>query len=287
VSVLKSFAGGRLFGATWGSGPASVLALHGWRRSHSDFDPVFAAAGTKVAAVGLDLFGFGATPPPPEAWGSPEYARVVASVFEEAALGERVTVVGHSFGGRVALFLEQLVPDRIERLVLTGVPLLDRVDRRSRVAVPYRLGRRLHRWGLVTDERMETLRQRHGSPDYRAATGVMREVFVRVLGEDYREVIAGTRCPVDLVWGAEDTESPLEVAQRAAGLFPSASLTVLDGVGHLTPTEAPDALARSIVEGTAAASGTDGASPTEAGTPTATGAPASPATGGRRSGGPR
>jgi pimeloyl-ACP methyl ester carboxylesterase len=249
VPVLKSFAGGRLFGATWGTGPATVLALHGWRRSHTDFDPVFAAAGPAVSAVGLDLFGFGATPPPPEAWGSPDYARELAVVFDDPALADRVIVVGHSFGGRVALFLAQLVPDRIERMVLTGVPLLDRADRRSKVAMPYRLGRRLHRVGLLGEGRMEALRQRYGSPDYRSSTGVMRDVFVRVLAEDYRDAVAGVPCPVDLVWGAADTEAPLEVAERAVGLFPSARLTVLDKVGHFTPTEAPDALAQTIVGG--------------------------------------
>jgi pimeloyl-ACP methyl ester carboxylesterase len=107
----------------------------------------------------------------------------------------------------------------------------------------------------------------------------MRDVFVRVVTEDYREVIAAIECPVDLVWGADDTETPLEVAERAVGLFPSASLTVLPGVGHFTPTEAPDALAAAIartsigtVEGRGATTDTDD--------------PASPL-GGRWSGGAR
>ncbi len=245
--MLKSFAGGRLFGATWGSSPATVLALHGWRRSHTDFDPVMALAGPAVAAVALDLSGFGATPPPPEAWGSPEYAESRGRRVRGSVLAERVTVVGHSFGGRVALHLAMLVPDRIGRMVLTGVPLLDRSDRRSQVPTPYRVARRLHRWGLLGDERMEALRQRHGSPDYRAASGVMRDVFVRVLHEDYHEVDGwhlvsrGARLG-DRRHGDARSRWP----NAAVGLFPSASLTVLDGVGHLVPTEAPDALARAM-----------------------------------------
>ncbi len=246
--------------------------------------PSWRRPGRGLAAVGLDLFGFGDTPPPPQAWGSADYAEAVAAVFEESALAERVTVVGHSFGGRVALHLARLVPDRIERMVLTGVPLLDRADRRSKVPVPYRMARRLHRFGLLGDGRMEALRQRHGSPDYRAATGVMREVFVRVLQEDYREVMAAVPCPVDLVWGAVDTETPLEVAERAVGLFQSASLTVLDGVGHLVPTESPEALARAIVgDSSRAGPNAGGAVPMS----TPSDRPASPAAGGRRSGGVR
>jgi pimeloyl-ACP methyl ester carboxylesterase len=252
VPVLKSFAGGALFGGTWGEGVPTVLALHGWRRTHEDFAPVLDAASTlpggPLSAVGLDLFGFGATPPPPEPWGSEAYAHHLLPLFEApGVLAERIVLVGHSFGGRVAVHLAPLVPDRIERLVLTGVPLLDREGRRARSAWTYRLARRLQGLGLIGEERMEALRQRYGSPDYRAAQGVMRGVFVKVLSERYDEQMAAIHCPVDLVWGERDTEAPLEAAVRARPVFPSARLVTLPGIGHLTPTEAPRALAEVIV----------------------------------------
>lgn len=237
-----------MFGGSWGPpepAGATVLALHGWRRTHQDFAPVFGGAGQggTVAAVGPDLFGFGSTPPPPEAWGSHDYATHLLPLFEEPGLlADRVVLVGHSFGGRVGVHLATLVPDRIERLVLTGVPLVDRQDRRRRPATAYRVMRQLHRLGLVGDARMEALRNRYGSPDYRAAQGVMRGVFVRILAEQYGDQLAALTCPVDLVWGEDDTEVPVEVAARAEGLLTSGTLVVLPGVGHLTPTEAPGAL---------------------------------------------
>jgi len=246
--VLKSFADGRLFGETWGTGVPKVLALHGWQRTHLDFSAVFRdpAPGDGISALGPDLFGFGATPAPPEAWGSAEYARQLVPLFEEGSLADRVVVVGHSFGGRVAVHLYGLVPDRIERMVLTGVPLLDRQGRRKRPAVGYRLARRLHRMGLLGEARLEALRNKHGSPDYRASHGVMRDVFVRVLAEQYADAMAAIGCPVDLVWGERDTEVPVEVARRAQPMFPSATVAVLPGVGHLVPTEAPARLRQAI-----------------------------------------
>jgi pimeloyl-ACP methyl ester carboxylesterase len=262
VPVLKSFAGGRLFGGIWGDGPATIVALHGWRRTHVDFDPVFdsrEAAGQRVVA--LDLNGFGATPEPPEPWGSEDYADALVDLFDEpGALAEKVVVVGHSFGGRVAVRLATKVPDRIERLVLSGVPLLDREGRRARPAAAYRLVRRLHGVGLVGDHRLEAMKDKYGSPDYRAAKGVMRDVFVKLLAESYSADMAAIGCPVDLVWGAADTEVPLEVATRASGIFPAARLIVLPEIGHLVPTEAPGALWEVIV-GDRADPGTGGGRP--------------------------
>lgn len=248
--MLKSFAGGRLFGGAWGQGRPSVLALHGWARTHADFTGVFAdRPDAPPSAIAPDLPGFGATPPPHEPQDTEWYAQQLLPLFEADLLADRVVVVGHSFGGRVALELQRLVPERIERLVLTGVPLLDRRGRRSRPALTYRLGRRLHRAGLLGDERMEALRMRYGSADYRAAVGVIRGVLVRVLAEHYDEVLPAIACPVDLLWGADDREVPVEVAQRAVGLFPHATLEVVAGAGHLTPIEVPESLLR-VVTGT-------------------------------------
>ena len=247
--MLKSFAGGRLFGGTWGQGPATVLALHGWRRTHADFIPVFESPeASGLSALAPDLPGFGATPAPSAPWGSEDYAKALVALFEEpGALADKVVVVGHSFGGRVAVRLATMVPERIERLVLTGVPLFDREGRRSRPVFAYRLVRRLHRLGLVGDDRLEAMKNKYGSPDYRAASGVMRDVFVKLLTESYADDMAALTCPVDLVWGERDTEVPIEVAERAERAFPSARLIRLRGVGHLVPTEAPADLRRVIV----------------------------------------
>lgn len=250
--MLKSFADGHLFGRTWGSGTPSVLALHGWRRNHLDFDPVFGVPEFEGshAAMAIDFPGFGATPPPPAGWGTFQYAVNLVPLFDD--LTERVTVVGHSFGGRVALHLPGLLPGRIDRLVLTGVPLLDREGRRRRPKLAFRMERGLNNLGVISDRRMESLRNKHGSPDYRAAQGVMRQVFVRLIAEQYGATLEELTLPVTLLWGADDTEVPVEVATRASALLKSSQLIVRPGAGHLTPTEIPSDLRAAVLDGLSA-----------------------------------
>jgi pimeloyl-ACP methyl ester carboxylesterase len=246
--VLQAFAGGRVFGGVSGAPPSLVLALHGWAHTHADFDPVLGGEHP-LPAVALDLPGFGASPPPPEAWTTPAYAELVAEVAEEltAAAGTPPVVLGHSFGGKVAVRLAARHPDLVRGLVLTGVPLL-RLGPRPTPPVRFRLARSLHRVGLVSDARMEAARQRYGSSDYRAAQGVMRQVLVANLAETYDEDLAALRCPVALVWGDDDTAAPLAVAEEVAARVPGATLTVCPGAGHLTPTTVPGALRRAVEE---------------------------------------
>jgi pimeloyl-ACP methyl ester carboxylesterase len=244
--VLRTFAGGRLFGTATGPEPPRVLALHGWGRTHGDFDAVIAGAGeAPLPAIALDLPGFGASPPPPEAWGAASYAEAVGAVL--ADMGSPVVVLGHSFGGRVALHLAVQRPDLVGALVLTGVPLLHAHDRRSRIAPAYRFVRRLHRLGVISEDRMEAARQRYGSADYKAAQGIMRQVHVRSVNETYEEQLDAVRCPVHLVWGSDDTATPLEMVERAAARLADGDLTVFPGVGHLTPLLIPAELRAAVV----------------------------------------
>ncbi len=242
AAVLKAFADGRLFGATHGAAPPTVLGLPGWARTHRDFDAAFEG----LDAIAVDLPGFGASPEPPEAWGAEEYAEAVRPLLDEMA--RPAVLVGHSFGGRVAVLLAARCPERVAALVLTGAPLLRRPGATSaKPVVAYRAGRTLHRHGLLGDKPMEALRRRYGSPDYRAATGVMRQVLVRVVSETYEEQLAAVTCPTDLVWGEDDTEVPVAVAEAARGALATSTLTVVPGAGHLLPLTAPDEL-RAAVE---------------------------------------
>jgi pimeloyl-ACP methyl ester carboxylesterase len=200
-------------------------------------------------AVAPDLPGFGATAPPPNAWGAADYAAAVAAVCEEEA--HPVVLFGHSFGGRVAVMLAASRPDLVSGLVLTGVPLRRPPGTSPpRPALSLRLAKSLQRLGVVSDARVHAVRDRVAPPDYRNAVGVMRDVFVRVVNETdngtYMTALSGIACPVELIWGENDTAALPSVAAAAAAVALRARLTVLSGVGHLTPLEAPADLRAAI-----------------------------------------
>jgi pimeloyl-ACP methyl ester carboxylesterase len=249
--MLSSFSGGSLFGERRGEPPLAVLCLHGWGRTHRDFDRVLDAT---VPSVALDLPGFGASPAPPEALSSDDFARLVEPVLDEAT--SPVVLVGHSHGGRVALRLAARRPERVAGIVLIAAPVLRRQGS-ARPSRQLRLLKALRRVGLASEDRLENYRRQHGSADYRAAEGVQRDTLVTVINESFEAELAGLSCPVTFLWGSADDDVQVEVAQRAADMVgadqpvddrPSVRLRVLEGVGHLVPTAAPEAVAEAISE---------------------------------------
>jgi pimeloyl-ACP methyl ester carboxylesterase len=132
-------------------------------------------------------------------------------------------------------------------MVLSGVPQLYRpVGARSKPPMRLQLARRLAARGIVGQARLEALRYRYGSDDYRAASGVMRDILVRTLSEDYTDALAAVQCPVELVWGDDDSAAPLEVAEKVTSELPDAHLVVCHGAGHLTPLTVPGELTAAI-----------------------------------------
>ncbi len=239
--ALKAFADGVFFADVIGADRPWVLALHGWGRSHADFKTVLSG----FDAISVDFPGFGASPQPATGWGAADYANAVRPVWE--LFDEPPVVVGHSFGGRVAVHLAENMP--MHSLVLIGVPLI-RPDSKRQAAPAFRMMRRLHRLGLVSDERIEVFRQRYGSADYRATSGVMREVFVRVVNESYEEQLDRLTVPIEMLWGSLDMAAPLDLATQAYERLLSngadVRMQVLDGVGHHVMAEQPE-MVRSLI----------------------------------------
>lgn len=238
--MLTSLADGRLLAVKTGSTPPTVVALHGWMRSGADFAQIVAG----LDAVAPNFPGVGAAEPPSEVWGSPEYAELIADAIRPFA---PVVVVAHSFGGRVAINLAAKYPELVRSLVLTGVPLL-RLKPAPKASLGFRLVKRLAAWKLISQKRLEAERRKRGSADYNAAQGIVREIFVKVVNEDYRDAMAAITVPVSMVWGENDTAAPVDAGEAASKLIPNARFTVVPGAGHLLEGDLVAAVRAELLE---------------------------------------
>lgn len=223
--MLTTVGTSSLVAEKFGTGKPGVVALHGWGRTGNDFARILAPH----SGLALHLPGFGPAPEPPLPWSTADYADAIASALEEFG---PIVLVGHSFGGRIAVRLAAAHPHLVSHLVLTGVPLT-RLQAPAKPQLGFRVAKALHRAGLIPASAMESARRKYGSADYRLASGVMREILVRVIAEDYLEDAARVNAPVTLVWGEHDIPAPLAAAERALEYFPHATLRVVSGAEHL------------------------------------------------------
>jgi pimeloyl-ACP methyl ester carboxylesterase len=227
------FAVYRLDGAARETVP-QVIWGHGWGHSHKSLLPLAETMQRAARSWLVDFPGFGASPMPPAAWGTEGYADAMAEWIAGMPAGRRVWV-GHSFGCRVGLQLAARHPGAVDALFLIAAHGLQ--PRRSLMArlrrAPGRVVFRAARALTPEGPARERLRQRYGSSDYRNA-GAMRPVLVKAVNEDLSEVARAVRCPVVLVHGEADSESPPEIAVRLHALIPQSRLHLLRGFDHWT-----------------------------------------------------
>lgn len=231
-----------------GSGPA-LLLLHGWGASKELMTPI-AERLHGYRNIVPDLPGFGATPPPPRAWGVGEYAAWVIALLDRLGV-ERAHIVGHSNGGRVAIALAAAHPDRVGRLVLTdsaGIRPRHGLLQRWRVGTFKLLRAASNRpWlpGALRELAARRAAQR-GSEDYRGASGTVRASMVRLVNADLRPELSRLTVSTLLIWGGRDQETPLGDGRLMEELIPDSGLVVFESSGHFAYAEEPDRFCRIV-----------------------------------------
>ena len=239
-----------------GSGD-SVVLLHGWGGQAASMMPLIAGLREKYRVLAFDLPGFGGSSPPPVAWGTPEYAAFVEKTMRSLGIA-RATYVGHSFGGRIAIWLAAHAPETVEALVLVdaaGIKPPATLRRRTRQAF-YKAAKailRLPILGARGPALQERLAMRFGSADYRAMTGVMRTSMVRTVGLDLTACLGAIRAPTLLVWGEKDTETPIADGRKMERLISGSRLIAVSNAGHFSYLDSPafvNAVVSAFLDGT-------------------------------------
>ena len=244
-----------------------MLLLHGWGSHVDHMRPLAQGLSDAYRTHAIDLPGHGASPPPPVPWGLPEHASLLTS-YIKTAIQRPVSIVGHSNGGRIALYMASSTDDGsdwIERLALISPSGIQpqrswRYHLRSRAArllkAPFQVLPDPLKAPALDWLRHSALWKLLGSSDYNALDGVMRETFVKTVTHHLDDVVHRISVPTLLFWGTEDAAISRRQMERLEAPLSDCGLVELDGAGHYGQLDAlPTVLAgtRTFLERTTTA----------------------------------
>lgn len=239
-SHVIEVAGTRLAYCVSGSGKPLVL-MHGWGCNSSTVASVAAVASESHKVYNIDFPGFGASDAPHQVWGVEEYAVALEEFINKLGL-ESPVLVGHSFGGRVAIvYASSHTVDKLMLVDAAGVKPRRGFRYYSKVW-SFKLYKHLAR-ALLPRGRAEAViekaRRKHGSSDYAATADIMRRVFVKVVNEDLTPFMPKISAPTLLVWGEDDTATPMRDARIMNRLISGSGLVSFPGCGHYSFLDNP------------------------------------------------
>ena len=210
----------------------TVLLLHGWGANITLYQSIVDTLKQGRRVLALDMPGFGKTPEPERPWCVDDYVDFVLKFILSFNL-EKISVVVHSFGGRVFFKMnaKENLPFTIERAVLIdSAGILPKKTVGQKVSLRcYKIGRAFMSTKVMHflyPDAVEDMRRKRGSSDYNSATPLMRDTLVKVVNEDLEPLIHLVKCPTLLIWGDLDTATPIEDARRMEELIADAGLVV-------------------------------------------------------------
>ena len=225
-----------------------LLILHGWGGSSNSWvevQKILAKQNFKV--IILDLPGFGKSISPPSPWTVEDYCQFIVNFINRIGL-EKINLMGHSFGGRIAIKFAVLYPERLKKLILcasAGIkhPLnfFQKIIFKLAIFGNFLFSKRpFKRFKDVAQNFFYTfLRQK----DYAKAKGIMKETLKKVLEEDLRPELSQIKINTLLIWGEKDKAVPIKDAYLMKEHIPQSVLEIIPGASHTPNLEMPEKIA--------------------------------------------
>ena len=213
---------------------STVVLLHGWGGEANSFRPVFDQLSQTHQVFALDLPGFGLSEIPPTAWNATDYANFLSTFFHKFNI-KKAHLIGHSYGGRISIVMAAENPKKVDKLVLVDSAGI----KPTRSAKYYfkiylaKFGRPLRHCGTLGSKIADVIAHRSGSKDYREA-GPMRPTMVKSVNQNLRLLLPKIQASTLLIWGENDTDTPIESGKIMAKEIPNAELIILKDAGHFS-----------------------------------------------------
>lgn len=226
-----------------GNGDIPVLLLHGWGSSSEVYKGIMAALSDRCRLIALDFPGCGKSDTMASPWSLEDYCDLVIKFAEALELKDPI-LIGHSHGGRVTLKLtaeKMMNPPKIVLLDAAGIIPKKTFKQKFRMR-SFKFIKGVLSLPLIrkhSQSLLDKARKHYGSADYNAAPEVLRKTLVSLVNTDLSDILPNISCPSLLIWGENDTATPLVDAQKMEKLIPDAGLCVIKGTGHFSFCEKP------------------------------------------------
>ncbi len=243
-----------------------ILILHGWGSNSGRWQRVKELLEKKgIEVLALDLPGFGTIPSPLKPWGREDYIDWILQKVKDynppttlppegqaPKNWQKFNLLGHSFGGGLAVKMAAENPNLIDKLILCAPAIIKRKSIKTYLFYWLAfLGRRIFSLPglkIFYPQAQKLVYKLAGTRDYYVADGIMKETMKKIAKEeDLEMVLERIKTPTLILWGKKDDVLPLKDAYRIKEKIKRSQLRILPGARHSPHREAPEELSKILI----------------------------------------
>ena len=210
-----------------------VLLLHGWGGSLDSFKATedFLVANN-YSTINIDFPGFGKSDLPKNDFTLKDYKDLVESILKIENINS-VSIIAHSFGGRVALMLAS------ENTIVNKLVLVDSAGIKPKFSLRKWFKIKIYKFKKFLNKHFKTKfdLSKYGSQDYKAMPQQLKGVFNNVVNLDLTFCLKNIKCPTLLIWGDKDKSTPLYMAKKMKKKINDCELIIFKNCGHFSYLE--------------------------------------------------
>jgi len=231
-----------------------ILILHGWGGSAGSWKRIQEILENNgYEAIAIDLPGFGSALAPDKPWSVSDYANFVFRFVQSQGL-DKFYLLGHSFGGKVAIKFAIKYPEKLKSLILNSAAgITPRPKFKIFIFCFFsKIGNLIFSLPILKFLRPFCLKIAYllgAGRDYQMIqNSTMRETFKKAIGEDLTSCLSQITIPTLLIWGAKDRLTPVSDAYLMKKEIKNSRLKIIPNIGHAANLEAPEKLAEIIIQ---------------------------------------
>lgn len=211
-----------------GEGETLITLLHGWGGSAISMMALYkklADSNSDFRFLLIDFPPFGESSEPLKPWFLNDYVELVEELINKQESVEENYLIGHSFGGRVAIKIAAKKRLKIKKLILlSSAGIKPRFSIKTKLKIlMYKI---LKKIGFKNNA--------SGSRDYRILSPIMKKTFINIIKEDLNKICKQIDCKTLLIFGTKDKETPLYMGKTLNKKIKNSELIILKGGGHFS-----------------------------------------------------
>jgi pimeloyl-ACP methyl ester carboxylesterase len=234
-----------------GGGGENFLILHGWNGSSDSWRKIIEILEIKYKVICPDFPGFGKTETPKIPWSLNDFVEWLREFTEKLNLKE-FFLLGHSFGGRVAIKFSISHPEKVKKLILVSSAGI-----RQEWGLKEKIIFQISKIGNAIFSKNHFFRFKDGArnffyriariKDYSKAKGMMKETMKKIVEEDLLPELPKIQKETLIIWGEKDKIIPLKYAFLFKEKIKNSKLEILPKIGHSPHLEDPEKLAEVLI----------------------------------------
>lgn len=225
------------------------LILHGWGGNADSWKKVQDILAQDFCVIVFDFPGFGKSWPPKKIWDAESYVEFVFALLNKLNINQNFYLLGHSFGGMIALKIAAIHPEKIKKLILVSPAIFRSSNRLIKylILINSKIVRLFFGW-IPGFKFLRKVFYKYflGKTDYIEAQGIMEKIFKRIISTKIPQfVFKMVDVPTIIIWGKKDKVTLPKYGKKLQKLLPLAELVYIQSA-HAPNITHPQMLAEII-----------------------------------------